>query len=273
MAIKSIHELAETSTEALVEGAEFIVNNSASETVTATKVSLATLKDVINDGSTAFDPTAITGYDATKKQVLFEDNGTLKWKTRKIGYTNFLQDYNYILANSACPASYTSLEQIIKVSICQRLNETSYSQCITNSSVDNAVVGIGNHSNQGDKFKLYDGNEHLGNTSVTSYLQTYWIKAIADGDNNCSLYTLIDNSGAYTIDTLPEISQFTQETSSTNWTLANKTFSVGISNQHNGTMMTVYEVQLFIDDVKVFDLQDPSGYKVYGNVRTLYWYE
>ena len=224
-------------------------------------------------GGSSFDPTAITGYDATKKQELFNENGTLKWKTVKIAYTNFLDSYNWIKANSACPDSYASMEQIIKVSLSYKRDNSQYSQCVSNSAEDNTMMGVGSYANQGSKLKMYDGSEHIGQTVVTEQLQTYWLRIIADGNKNSTLYSLIDNNGDYTIDTLPELSQFTEETSASNFTLAGKYFTIGINNIHNGTKMTIYEAKLLIDNVKVFDLQDPSGYKVNGNIIKLYWYE
>lgn len=78
MAITTIHDLEETTTAELLDGAEIPCNNSSEEMVTATKVTVASLLAKLDIATLL---TAIDGYDATETQVLKNVEGTLQWVT------------------------------------------------------------------------------------------------------------------------------------------------------------------------------------------------
>lgn len=94
MPVVSIHDLPEVTSDQLSNNAELMVNNSNEGTVQANRVTKANLLASVTaqianlDGDIAAVQTdlqanaylkAITGYDATKTQVLKNINGTLTW--------------------------------------------------------------------------------------------------------------------------------------------------------------------------------------------------
>lgn len=220
--------------------------------------------------SNQLDIELIPGYDSTKTQTLVDENGTLKWKTEKICWSDF-NSTSYIDSNETCP-SYTSAEVLIKLSACYRTDTESYGQVFISSSSGNTNYGF-RQGVGGGYIDIYNGSNHIADQNLLDYSRIcYWFKGVCDGSGNTSLYSLPGDQ--YTLDTLPtNISDWTfRQSCSGGFTFASKNFRVGASGTWHGATCIIYECIMKLDNELYFDLQS-EDYKVYGTLKKDVWYE
>lgn len=136
---------------------------------------------------------------------------------------------NYLTMPQAFPSSYSSMDIIFK----------GY---VTNFSQHQALLSYGYMAHfdirsTTEKFTCYLNNSTwVDGTNVLSTGVTYWFRVIYDGTNYKG-YTLVDDN--YTLDTLPDISQWrTEWTTTISIPFANNTFNIGWCSSNSSQYWT-----------------------------------
>lgn len=124
---------------------------------------------------------------------------------------------NYAQITKTFPSSFTSFKAIFKITTGSSV--TSHHNCVFgNNGSSNVSIIIRNTG----KFSYYTGSWVEGKT-VLNTNTTYWF-CVNYANNNFTGYVLADN-GSYTLDTLPDLSQW-----STEWTSSTNIFKGNIFN-------------------------------------------
>lgn len=137
---------------------------------------------------------------------------------------------NYAQINKTFPSSFTSFKAIFKITTGSSL--TSHHNCVfgNNGSTNTSII-IRNTS----KFSYYTGSWVEGKTALNANT-TYWF-CVNYANSNFTGYILADN-GSYTLDTLPDLSQWSTEwTSSTN-IFAGNIFNIGYNKNSTSEFFT-----------------------------------
>ena len=137
---------------------------------------------------------------------------------------------NYAQINKTFPNSFTSFKAIFKITTGSSL--TSHHNCVFgNNGSSNVSIIIRNTS----KFSYYTSSWVEGKTALNANT-TYWF-CVNYANNNFTGYVLADN-GSYTLDTLPDLSQWSTEwTSSTN-IFAGNIFNIGYNKNSSSEYFT-----------------------------------
>ena len=137
---------------------------------------------------------------------------------------------NYAQINKTFPNSFTSFKAIFKITTGSSL--TSHHNCVFgNNGSANVSIIIRNTS----KFSYYTGSWVEGKTELNTNT-AYWF-CVNYANNNFTGYILADN-GSYTLDTLPDLSQWSTEwTSSTN-IFAGNIFNIGYNKNSTSEYFT-----------------------------------
>lgn len=124
---------------------------------------------------------------------------------------------NYAQINKTFPSSFTSFKAIFKITTGSSI--TSHHNCVFgNNGSSNVSIIIRNTG----KFSYYTSSWVEGKTALNTNT-TYWF-CVNYANNNFTGYVLADN-GSYTLDTLPDLSQW-----STEWTSSTNIFTGNIFN-------------------------------------------
>lgn len=126
---------------------------------------------------------------------------------------------NYLNVDETIPSSYTSMDIIFKANF---TSLTSHN-CLLGTQSGGNWFGTRNTG----YFATYSGSWVTG-TTVLSTGTDYWFRVINNGTTSTG-YLLVDDN--YTLDTLPDISQWSQEWTTTNYNIKNQKLRVG----YNGT--------------------------------------
>ena len=213
-------------------------------------------------GGSSFDPTAITGYDATKKQQLLNDSGTLKWKNKTISYTNFSSD-NRMVSVASTPSSFTDAKIFIHVKSSAIPSSPSTGQVFFSTEGNTANVGF----TAGNYIDLYNGSSNVaGSLILNAYKNDYWLRIDVSGEGNASLYYILDSN--YSFENLPtDLSSWTYSIAHTNYNITNKKINIGDSTSSYCPRTTIMmDFKMIFDDVLTHDLQDEADFLKYGNL-------
>lgn len=137
---------------------------------------------------------------------------------------------NYAQINKTFPSTFTSFKAIFKITTGSSL--TSHHNCVFgNNGSSNVSVIIRDTK----KFSYYTGSWVEGKTALNANT-TYWF-CVNYANNNFTGYILADN-GSYTLNTLPDLSQWSTEwTSSTN-IFAGNIFNIGYNKNSTSEFFT-----------------------------------
>lgn len=136
-----------------------------------------------------------------------------------ISSDNVVSDFsasNGLKLPSSLPSTITSLDIIFKGNL---TNVSSNSVIFAHANTSERYIGIRNTG----KFSMYTSSWVEGTTALSTGTE-YWFRVVKDG-NNYKGYTLVDNS--YTLDTLPDLSSWTQEFSTSTNIFSGLLFNVG----------------------------------------------
>jgi len=141
-------------------------------------------------------------------------------------YRGSNNNYKGVLVNDTFPSTITQFEFIIKA-YTDNPTATSYHNVLfaDNATEKYFAVRGGGYG----KFSLYDGSWTNGSTSIQANTW-YWYRVIFDG-TTLTGYILEDND--YNIDSLPDLSNWSQEWSKNSNILANKQFIFGCNRYSN----------------------------------------
>lgn len=117
---------------------------------------------------------------------------------------------------SSLPSTITSLDIIFKGNL---TNVSANSVIFAHANTSERYIGIRSTG----KFSMYTSSWVEGTTALSTGTE-YWFRVVKDG-NNYKGYTLVDNS--YTLDTLPALSSWTQEFSTSTNIFSGFLFNVG----------------------------------------------
>ena len=137
---------------------------------------------------------------------------------------------NYAQINKTFPSTFTSFKAIFKITTGSSL--TSHHNCVfgNNGSSNNSII-IRNTS----KFSYYTGSWIEGKTTLNTNT-TYWF-CVNYANNNFTGYVLADN-GSYTLDTLPDLSQWSTEWTSNTNIFKGNIFNIGYNKNSTSEFFT-----------------------------------
>lgn len=137
---------------------------------------------------------------------------------------------NYAQLTKAFPGNFSNFKAIFKVTTGNSL--TSHHNCVFgNSGSSNVSVIIRNTG----KFSYYTGDWVNGITTLNPNT-VYWL-CVEYKDSTFTGYILLDN-GQYTIDTLPELSEWSTEWTSTKNIFAQNIFNIGYNRNSTSEFFT-----------------------------------
>lgn len=207
------------------------------------------LNSNINPKSIDFETSFLPNYTYVNGQtsvLMPYDNGkvyhNVAWEQKYVYFKNYgctisndkilsgFSTSNYAQINKTFPSTFTSFKAIFKITTGSSL--TSHHNCVfgNNGSSNNSII-IRNTS----KFSYYTSSWVEGKTTLNTNT-TYWF-CVNYANNNFTGYVLADN-GSYTLDTLPDLSQWSTEwTSSTNIFKGN-IFNIGYNKNSTSEFFT-----------------------------------
>ena len=207
------------------------------------------LNSNINPKSIDFETSFLPNYTYVNGQtsvLMPYDNGkvyhNVAWEQKYVYFKNYgctisndkilsgFSTSNYAQINKTFPSTFTSFKAIFKITTGSSL--TSHHNCVfgNNVSSNNSII-IRNTS----KFSYYTSSWVEGKTTLNTNT-TYWF-CVNYANNNFTGYVLADN-GSYTLDTLPDLSQWSTEwTSSTNIFKGN-IFNIGYNKNSTSEFFT-----------------------------------
>ena len=235
-------------------------------------------------GGGGTDLESIDGYNANVPvQRLANLGGNFKWQTREVWYDNFNTNNN-LKFDYTFPNSITSLDIILGFDTYVASNP----QNILIMYVPGVWNGLFYASNTGSYYQGHYGqlgyyrNEDDTTTWFSDILPAQgkvgkWIRVV--GNNTSQQVYLIDDNN-YTVETLPDLSNWTLQGTMTETFAGNKVgFSSQSNNFANGALKNCI---ISVDGTKVYDLREgnnvitenssSANYKaVYNVIKTEHW--
>lgn len=165
--------------------------------------------------------------------------------------SNFSDSY-YVVINPTIPASFTDIDIIIRA----MYNGSGFH----NNLFARAYNWFGVRNN--GIASMYLQQWIQGQTAITPGVD-YFYRLKSDGNGNFVFYTLL--AGDYTIDTLPDLSQWTVECSTTNNWLAGQQFYFSYNSGSTSEFwrygsINLYESSIYVDGDVLFDGSDSSDW-------------
>ena len=234
-------------------------------------------------GGGGTDLESIDGYNANVPvQRLANLGGNFKWQTQEVWYDNFNKNNN-LKFDYTFPSSITSLDIILGFDA----YVDSHAQNILITYVPNVWNGLFYAGNTGAYYQGHYGqlgyyrNEDDATAWFPDILPTQgkvgkWIRVV--GDNTSQQVYLIDDTN-YTVETLPDLSNWTLQGTMTETFAGNK---MGFSSQsENFATGALKNCIISVNGTKVYDLRkdnvitennSTAGYKaVFNVIKTEHW--
>ena len=152
--------------------------------------------------------TQIDGFNANAPvQRLANLYGVQKWQTQELWYSNF-STYTVFQVTQTLPSTISSIDVILEATTSTATHVQNLFLFLTNGSYGSGIFWEKSTTagHQGQLGYWDESEVTYFNAYVTSTPSTTWFRAIGDNSSQ-TLYYLTDNN--YTIETLPELSQWT----------------------------------------------------------------